>query len=150
MTPEFIKRLQRKWNLKSVGQVGVVLLVFTCTGFSVMFLKRPITDWIYSDPEAAKYAWGMGFHWYESWAGGEPMFDNVAKVYEDYPDKKLMFTEGCNENFDVSKYQFWPNAERYGKSMINDFNNGTVAWTDWNILLDHNGGPNHVGTVTSS
>ena len=29
--------------------------------------------------------------------------------------------------------------------MINDFNNGTVAWTDWNILLDENGGPNHVG-----
>jgi glucosylceramidase len=29
--------------------------------------------------------------------------------------------------------------------MINDFNAGTVAWTDWNILLDQNGGPNHVG-----
>jgi glucosylceramidase len=29
--------------------------------------------------------------------------------------------------------------------MINDFNNGTVAWTDWNILLDEIGGPNHVG-----
>jgi glucosylceramidase len=28
--------------------------------------------------------------------------------------------------------------------MINDFNNGTVGWTDWNILLDENGGPNHV------
>lgn len=28
--------------------------------------------------------------------------------------------------------------------MINDFNNGTVAWTDWNILLDETGGPNHV------
>jgi glucosylceramidase len=27
--------------------------------------------------------------------------------------------------------------------MINDFN-GTVAWTDWNVLLDENGGPNHV------
>ena len=26
-----------------------------------------------------------------------------------------------------------------------DFNNGTVGWTDWNILLDENGGPNHVG-----
>lgn len=100
---------------------------------------------IYSDPEASKYAWGMGFHWYETWAGGDPMFENVAKVNEDYPDKKLMFTEGCNENFDAAKYQFWPNAERYGKSMINDFNNGTVAWTDWNILLDQNGGPNHVG-----
>jgi glucosylceramidase len=29
--------------------------------------------------------------------------------------------------------------------MINDFNNGTVGWTDWNILLDQKGGPNHVG-----
>jgi glucosylceramidase len=29
--------------------------------------------------------------------------------------------------------------------MIEDFNNGTVGWTDWNILLDEKGGPNHVG-----
>jgi len=28
--------------------------------------------------------------------------------------------------------------------MINDFNNGAVGWTDWNILLDETGGPNHV------
>jgi glucosylceramidase len=100
---------------------------------------------IFSDPEAAKYAWGMGFHWYESWAGGTEMYDNVRKVYEAYPDKKLLFTEGCIEKFDATKYQFWPNAERYGISMINDFNNGTSGWTDWNILLDQNGGPNHVG-----
>jgi len=26
-------------------------------------------------------------------------------------------------------------------SMINDFNNGTVGWTDWNVLLDETGGP---------
>lgn len=98
---------------------------------------------IFDDPEAAKYAWGMGFHWYETWSGGEPMFDNVRKVYEAYPTKNLLFTEGCVERFDAKKYQFWGNAERYGKSMINDFNNGTVGWTDWNILLDENGGPNH-------
>ncbi len=29
--------------------------------------------------------------------------------------------------------------------MINDFNNGACGWTDWNILLDETGGPNHVG-----
>ncbi|MEO7975950.1 glycoside hydrolase family 30 protein [Flavobacterium sp.] len=100
---------------------------------------------IYSDPEAYKYVWGMGFHWYETWSGGLPMFENVRKVHEAYPDKGLLFTEGCVERFDASKYQFWPNAERYGISMINDFNNGTTGWTDWNILLDQNGGPNHVG-----
>jgi glucosylceramidase len=29
--------------------------------------------------------------------------------------------------------------------MVNDFNAGTVAWLDWNVLLDETGGPNHVG-----
>lgn len=100
---------------------------------------------IFDDPEASKYAWGIGFHWYEVWAGGEYMYENLARVKESYPDKKLVFTEGCVESFDAKEYQRWSNGERYGQSMINDFNQGTVGWTDWNILLDETGGPNHVG-----
>nr|WP_319400856.1 glycoside hydrolase family 30 protein [uncultured Carboxylicivirga sp.] len=100
---------------------------------------------ILGDPEAAKYAWGVGFHWYETWAGGKPMWDNLRNVKESFPDKELLFTEGCVESFSQDGYQRWTNAERYGRSMINDFNCGTVGWTDWNILLDQNGGPNHVG-----
>jgi glucosylceramidase len=99
---------------------------------------------IFQDPEASKYAWGLGFHWYESWAGGLEMYENVGMVYEAFPDKHLLFTEGCAESFRSDGYQTWKNAERYGRSMINDFNNGTVGWTDWNILLDEKGGPNHV------
>ena len=34
---------------------------------------------ILNDPEANKYVWGIGFHWYESWSGGEPMFENIRK-----------------------------------------------------------------------
>jgi len=100
---------------------------------------------ILSDPEANKYVWGTGFHWYEDWKDGVPMFKNVAQVNDAFPDKKLIFTEGCNERFDMERIGDPKLSERYGKSMINDFNNGTVAWTDWNILLDENGGPNHVG-----
>ncbi|MCB9259974.1 MAG: glycoside hydrolase family 30 protein [Ignavibacteriales bacterium] len=100
---------------------------------------------IFEDPEASKYAWGIGFHWYEVWAGGEYMYENLARVKESYPDKNLLFTEGCVESFDETQYQRWSNGERYGQSMINDFNRGTVGWTDWNILLDETGGPNHVG-----
>jgi len=100
---------------------------------------------IFDDPQAAKYAWGMGFHWYENWSGGQQMYENVKKVHEAYPSKNLIFTEGCAEAFNAEKYQFWSNGEKYGTSMIHDFNNGTVAWTDWNILLDEQGGPNHVG-----
>lgn len=100
---------------------------------------------IFEDPEASKYAWGIGFHWYETWAGGEPMFANLSGVQEAYPDKQLLFTEGCQEGFRADRYQYWPHAERYGRSIINDFNRGTVGWTDWNILLNQEGGPNHVG-----
>jgi len=99
---------------------------------------------IFSDPEAAKYAWGMGFHWYESWTGGDKMFENVKLVHEAYPEKNLIFTEGCPESFNPAMYNYWGLGEAYGRSMINDFNNGTVGWTDWNILLDETGGPNHV------
>ncbi len=99
---------------------------------------------ILGDPEAAKYVWGVGFHWYETWTGSDPNFENLRRVKESFPDKELIFTEGCAESFNPEHYQYWPNAERYGESMISDFNNGTVGWTDWNILLDEIGGPNHV------
>ena len=100
---------------------------------------------ILNDKEAAKYVWGIGYHWYETWTGSAMQFDNVRKVAESFPDKKLMFTEGCTERFDMTRINLWSLGEIYGHSMINDFNNGTVGWTDWNILLDENGGPNHVG-----
>jgi len=69
----------------------------------------------------------------------------VGLVHKAYPDKNLLFTEGCAESFNAKRINFWGLGEEYGRSMINDFNNGTVGWTDWNILLDETGGPNHVG-----
>ena len=107
---------------------------------------------IFGDPEASKYAWGIGYHWYETWYtdcyphcdGFENMHENLALVNQSFPDKPILFTEGTVEAFSTDKYQYWPNAERYGFSMIRDFNRGTVGWTDWNLLLDQTGGPNHV------
>jgi glucosylceramidase len=96
------------------------------------------------DPEAAKYVWGIGFHWYEPWSGGAPMFDNVKVVNQAFPNTNLLFTEGCKESFDINKVNDWKLGELYGRAMINDFNNGSVGFTDWNILLDETGGPNHV------
>lgn len=99
---------------------------------------------ILADPGAAKFVWGIGYHWYEPWSGGEPMFDNVRLVHDIFPDKHLIFTEGCVDAFNPARIGEWKFGEQYGRSMINDFNNGTVGWTDWNVLLDERGGPNHV------
>lgn len=100
---------------------------------------------ILDDAQAAKYVWGIGFHWYETWTGGPMQFDNLKLVAQAYPGKNLIFTEGCQEKFHLDSIHNWSLGEKYGYSMINDFNNGTVAWTDWNVLLDEKGGPNHVG-----
>jgi glucosylceramidase len=100
---------------------------------------------ILDDPAAAQYVWGVAFHWYEDWSGGTQMYDNVALVHRLYPTKHLLFTEGTPANFDSTAYGRWSLGEAYGRSMIHDFNSGTEGWTDWNILLDERGGPNHVG-----
>ena len=59
-----------------------------------------------------------------------------------------MLTEGGNGDFNPQHINDWKLGENYGVNMINDFNNGAVAWTDWNILLDENGGPNHVSNFS--
>lgn len=100
---------------------------------------------ILKDPEASKYVWGIGYHWYETWTGSDMLFNNVKLVHEAFPDKQLMLTEGCVEKFSRDSVDRWDLGERYGYSLINDFNSGVTAWTDWNMLLDDKGGPNHVG-----
>jgi glucosylceramidase len=97
----------------------------------------------YADPEAAKYIWGTGFHWY-----GEDHFDHVQLVHDAWPDKQLLFTEGCQEG--GPHHGSWELGERYARSMINDLNRWTVGWIDWNLLLDETGGPNHVGNLCSA
>jgi glucosylceramidase len=98
---------------------------------------------VYADPEASRYVWGTGFHWY-----GEDHFDHVQLVHDAWPDKHLLFTEGCQEGGPHTGS--WALGERYARSMINDINRWTVGWIDWNLLLDAGGGPNHVGNHCSA
>lgn len=42
--PGFLKRLQSKWELESLFQVVMVLVVFACTGFTILFIKNPILN----------------------------------------------------------------------------------------------------------
>lgn len=98
---------------------------------------------VYSDPEAAKYVWGAGFHWY-----GEPHFEQVQLTHDAWPDKQLLFTEGCQEGGPHTGS--WNLGERYAHNIINDLNRWTVGWIDWNLVLDETGGPNHVGNLCSA
>jgi len=98
---------------------------------------------VYDDPQAAKYVWGAGFHWYVG-----DHFENVQLVHDAYPDKHLLFTEGCQEG--GPHWGEWGLGERYATSIIQDLNHWTEGWVDWNLVLDEQGGPNHVGNFCSA
>ncbi len=100
---------------------------------------------VFDDPEASKYVWGAGFHWYMA-----DCFENVQRVHDAYPDKALIFTEGCFERFAGDLAGPWEFGEKYARSVLNDLNHWTVAWCDWNLILDERGGPNHVNNFCSA
>ncbi len=45
------EKLKERWNLKNTGQVVIVLIVFAATGFTVMFLKRPVVGFFTENGE---------------------------------------------------------------------------------------------------
>ncbi|MDB4925072.1 glycoside hydrolase family 30 protein [Mucilaginibacter sp.] len=128
-------------TLKKAGLAGKKLIIWDHN--RDLLYQRAST--VLEDPAAAQYVWGIGFHWYETWTGAGMNLESTRRVHEAFPGKNLVFTEGCIEKFDFNRLNDWSLGEKYGTSMINDFNSGTVAWTDWNVLLDEKGGPNHVG-----
>jgi glucosylceramidase len=98
---------------------------------------------VLGDPEAARFVWGTGFHWY----GGDN-YENVARVHDAFPDKKLLLTEACQEN--GTHHGSWELAERYAAAIVSDLNHWAVGWIDWNLVLDERGGPNHAGNYCSA
>jgi glucosylceramidase len=122
--------------LGRAGLAGVKLMIWDHNR-GIMYQRAKA---VYDDPAAAKYIWGTAFHWYVG-----DHFDNVRLVHEAWPDKNLLMTEACLYPFDPARFQDWSLGEAYGNSMIHDLNNWAVGWTDWNVLLDERGGPNHVG-----
>lgn len=129
---------------------------------------------MYDDPAAADFLWGVAYHWYgdarfETWPprtevvfddrqeGGKVKelkacsgFENVRRLADLRPDKHILFTEGCQElgGRELSSVLHdWKLGERYSMNIIADINSGCEGWIDWNLCLDEEGGPNHVGNT---
>ena len=91
------------------------------------------------DKEAEKYIHGIAFHWYSG-----DHFEQLEMFHKLYPDKDIVFTEGCYE-YSLGESDTVKIGEKYAHDMIGNFNNYCNAFCDWNLLLDEKGGPNHVG-----
>jgi len=99
---------------------------------------------VYEDPAAAQYVWGMAFH---SYTGDH--FDNTQAVHDAFPGKNLLFTEG-SRGFTTDPAEEWRNGEWYGKNILLDLSHWAMGWTDWNLLLNQEGGPNKAGNYCSA
>ena len=91
------------------------------------------------DKEAEKYIDGVAFHWYSG-----DHFEQLEMFHKLYPDKKIVFSEGCYE-YSLGEEDTVKIGEKYAHDMIGNFNHGCNMFIDWNLLLNEKGGPNHVG-----
>jgi hypothetical protein len=44
--PHWITRLQTKWKLQSIWHVLIILVVFACTGITVLVIKKPLLEFL--------------------------------------------------------------------------------------------------------
>ncbi len=92
------------------------------------------------DKDTDKMVSGIALHWYSG-----DHFEAVRMLHEKYPDKKLILSEACIEYCRYASDDVLKNAQHYAHDLIGDFTSGLHAFYDWNLLLDEEGGPNHVG-----
>ncbi|XP_037503564.2 lysosomal acid glucosylceramidase-like, partial [Rhipicephalus sanguineus] len=108
-------------------------------------------DVVLGDPEAAKYVHGVAVHWYTDNFIGPWVLD---KVHQAFPDKFILATEACAGFGPIVKDRVilgsWERAERYASDILQDLNHWASGWTDWNIALDTEGGPNWLRNFADS
>lgn len=91
-------------------------------------------------PAEAKCISGAAFHWYSG-----DHFEAVSLARRLYPNKTLLFSEGCVEYSRFGGMTDLDKAEMYAHDIIGNLKAGANGSIDWNLLLDAKGGPNHVG-----
>lgn len=92
----------------------------------------------------AEHVWGVGYHWYCC-----DKYENLSNLHTLYPNLHMLLTECCVELAHDSttgkpvEGGLWKNGQKYAVQIINDLNNWSEGYVDWNLVLDKKGGPNH-------
>lgn len=98
---KWIDSLQARWKLKSVTQVIIVLIVFACTGFTVLLIKRPIFEVLF--PAGEKPVWASILYWILIF----PIYNGFLLFY----------------GFIFGQFKFfWDFEKRFFKRIISKFN----------------------------
>lgn len=92
------------------------------------------------DEETTSMVAGLAFHWYSG-----DHFEALQMIRERFPGKKLLLSEACIEFSKYSAAEHLKNAQKYAHDIIGDLSAGMSTFLDWNLVLNEQGGPNHVG-----
>jgi hypothetical protein len=52
----WLQKLQTRWKVNNAYQVIIILVVFACTGFTVLFIKRPLFSYWFSNDAMPAWA----------------------------------------------------------------------------------------------
>jgi hypothetical protein len=63
-SPLWIEKLRVRWKVNSIWQVIVILIVFACTGFTILFLKKPVLDFLMPDQSEGNQRLLISFLYY--------------------------------------------------------------------------------------
>lgn len=122
--------------LDSIGAQNVGILVWDHN--KDLLVRRAVESMKVAGAEKAIS--GFAFHWYSG-----DHFEALDCTNKLFPDKELWFTEGCVEYSLFGDRKGVDKATMYAHDLIGNLAHGANVCLDWNLLLDHKGGPNHVG-----
>ncbi|RLV87493.1 hypothetical protein DV515_00015626 [Chloebia gouldiae] len=98
---------------------------------------------VLKDPVAASYISGIGIHWYLDFLA--PIDLTLSITHHLFPDYFLLSTEASTGSFFWEPRVVlggWDRGSKYSHSILSNLNNYVTGWTDWNLALDMEGGPN--------
>jgi glucosylceramidase len=97
------------------------------------------TDAIFGDPRSREYVYGVGdpegFQ-EEGWFGDDAWWWNRNATDWAYTAEWAP---------DPENHPMYVPVHRYARDLIVGIDHGMSGWMDWNVVLDRDGGPNHVG-----
>ncbi|GAB5583887.1 lysosomal acid glucosylceramidase isoform X2 [Prionailurus iriomotensis] len=106
---------------------------------------------VLADPEAAKYVHGIAVHWYLDFLA--PAKATLGETHRLFPDTMLFASEACTGSkfWEQSvRLGSWDRGMQYSHSIITNLLYHVVGWTDWNLALNPEGGPNWVRNFVDS
>lgn len=128
-------------TLRKAGLGNVAIYIWDHNKEMVLERVEPA----FTDKEASEAVTGIAVHWYSG-----DHFEAIEALRKKYPEKKILFTEGCVEYSRFADSGEVKKAEMYAHDMLGDLKAGINGFMDWNLLLDEKGGPNHVGNFCAA